>query len=190
MYYLLQMKQQFWNHYSHYLNGYILDKSSITHALTSFWNTININSLDQDQWIYIIFKVKFADDSFLSISYLQKVNKLQFNELLDVFIESFNFRADHDKVAENIIFTYHIFKPETSQGFRDSVSLDQLKSSMKQDSELELNQDKLPLDEGSITIKNKLYNIIATESNRELIYKNNLLVGTKSYKIGRDKTIV
>jgi len=45
------------------------------------------------------------------------------------------------------------------------------------------------LTEGKINLLNELYTLKTTDNKRQLVYKNNKLVETKSYRINKDKTI-
>lgn len=45
------------------------------------------------------------------------------------------------------------------------------------------------LTEGKIHLLNELYTLKTTDNKRQLVYKNNKLVETKSYRINKDKTI-
>jgi hypothetical protein len=45
------------------------------------------------------------------------------------------------------------------------------------------------LSEGKINILEQVYTLKVTENKRQLIYKNNKLIGTKPYKIYSDKDI-
>ena len=57
---------------------------------------------------------------------------------------------------------------------------------------LELNQDKWfrSFEHGSITIKNQLYTLRATENKRKLVYEDNYLVRTVPFTINNNKEIV
>jgi hypothetical protein len=46
------------------------------------------------------------------------------------------------------------------------------------------------LSNGYINIIEDLYTLKVTENKRKLIYKNNKLIATKSYKINKDKIIL
>lgn len=49
---------------------------------------------------------------------------------------------------------------------------------------------KRSLSEGAINLLDELYTLKVTENKRQLIYKNNKLIGTKPYKISENKTII
>lgn len=77
------------------------------------------------------------------------------------------------------------------KGFKNTVSYPELKSLLDQNSKLELNQNKWfkSISEGSITVRNSLYTLVATENKRRLVYKNNKIVGTKPFVIDSRKVI-
>ena len=78
----------------------------------------SVLNLDPDQLFYLVFKAKFDDGSYASLSYLQIVNKMQDAEVLDIFQVCLDARAEKytDKTAVAIIFTYHILEPQESRG--------------------------------------------------------------------------
>lgn len=63
-----------------------LEHLQIKEALSKFWEDQMIN-LDNNQSIYIQFKIEDVDGLHRSISFLQEVNKTQFNLLLKIFCE-------------------------------------------------------------------------------------------------------
>ena len=66
-----------------------------------------------------------------------------------------------------------------------------MKSLLIKDKALVLNQIKSfrSYTDATINLIDQTYNLIPTENKRELIYNNNLLISTKPYIIGPDKTI-
>jgi hypothetical protein len=77
------------------------------------------------------------------------------------------------------------------KGFKNLVTFKKLKSLLKKDSSLNLNQEKWfkNLAKGEITIIKQIYKLTATSNKRELIYKNKKLVGTKPYFINNAREI-
>jgi hypothetical protein len=67
------------------------------------------------------------------------------------------------------------------KGFKNSLSIDLLKSLLVENKSLELQQHKWFrfIDKESISIKKQLYTLVPTANKRELIDKNNILVDTK-----------
>ena len=111
-------KSNYWDHYYYNLEDVILDKNILQTALNNFWDDIIFKKVKSDnQLIYIIFKVRLDDNSYASISYLQKINQTQKEELLNTFIISLDTRSENytDKIYRDIIFTYHILNENDSK---------------------------------------------------------------------------
>jgi hypothetical protein len=55
-----------------------------------------------------------------------------------------------------------------------------------------LNQEKWfrNIEEGNITIKQQIYTLLPTENKRQLIYKNNKMVGTKAFSIDLNRNLI
>ena len=67
-----------------------------------------------------------------------------------------------------------------------------MKTLLNKDKSLILNQVKSyrNFNDATINLIKQTYNLIPTENKRELVYdQNNLLISTKPYSIGPDKTI-
>jgi hypothetical protein len=77
------------------------------------------------------------------------------------------------------------------KGFKNPVSYNSLKSLLLKDSKLELNQVKWfrSIGEGTISVKNQVYTLMATDNKRQLIYDKHMLVGTKPYTVDLTKEI-
>ena len=71
------------------------------------------------------------------------------------------------------------------------VTFETLKSLLIKDKSLVFNQIKSfsKFDNATINLMDQTYNLIPTQNKRQLIFDNNLLIGTKPYTIGQDKTI-
>ena len=71
------------------------------------------------------------------------------------------------------------------KGYKNILNYNQLKSLLKKDSKLELNQEKWfkSISDGDITIKDQIYTLTSTDNKRELIYSDNLLINTKPFII-------
>ena len=82
----------------------------------------------------------------------------------------------------------------TKSIIKADVTFDKLLTLLNKDSNLVFKQIKsyksFPYGgEGTISLLEQTYNLIPTETKRELIYKNNILVATKPYVINKDKVI-
>lgn len=98
-----------WIDYYYKLENQILTERHIIDALFSLFE-IFPSSIEDNSLILIQFKIKFLDNNYRSISYLQSVTINDLNELKDIFIEFWNLR-DEDYISLNpshIIFTYKI----------------------------------------------------------------------------------
>lgn len=103
-----------WNSYSYKLPNKILTLTEINKALIKFKNSVFLN-LTADQYIYIIFKVKTDDIIIRSISTVQRVNKLTFMDLMQVFIEHWGLKSENylSFNFEEIIFNYKIISKDS-----------------------------------------------------------------------------
>ena len=113
----LSTKEKYWNNFiinndnKAFIFDYSIDiKTLLNTYLTKFWDEIMLG-LEDKQLTSIILKYKFSDDTIISVSYLQYVNKNEKSDLLDIFMEFINLRKDNyeEKSISQIIFTYHIF---------------------------------------------------------------------------------
>ena len=79
----------------------------------------------------------------------------------------------------------------TKSVINNDVTFDKLLLLLNKDKSLVFNQIKSQrsLSEGSINLLEQTYTLIPSESKRELVYKNNILVGTKPYIIDKNKQI-
>jgi len=98
-----------WGDYKYSLNNSILTINSIRRALDKF-NLEVISKLENNEIIWIFFKVRILNGPFRNISCLQRVNKLEFGKLEDIFIEYWNIKSSeyHVYPIVEIIFTYKI----------------------------------------------------------------------------------
>jgi hypothetical protein len=73
----------------------------------------------------------------------------------------------------------------------DPISFNSLKSLLLKDSKLDLNQEKWfkSISDGSISVKNQIYSLMATDNKRQLIYDKHMLLGTKPYTIDNSKEL-
>lgn len=98
-----------WLDYSINLNNHIINDITIKESLILFWKDI-VSNLDVNDFILIQFKIKDTLGEFKSISYIQRVNKNDFNLLLYSFIEYWNIKSEdyHLIEASGIRFTYKL----------------------------------------------------------------------------------
>jgi len=75
------------------------------------------------------------------------------------------------------------------KGFKNKLKYLELKSLLNKDTSLILKQDKWfkSIEEGNINIKNQIYTLLPTENKRQLMFENNKLINTKSFKIKFDQ---
>lgn len=95
--------------YHYPLENNIITKDSIKKALNKLYSD-KIFNLDKDQNILVFFKVRIKNGPFRNISNLQKVNKLEFYNLIDIFIEYWNIKSSeyNEYPLIEIVFTYYI----------------------------------------------------------------------------------
>jgi hypothetical protein len=77
--------------------------------LRIFWIDV-FSKLDNNQYMLIQFKILNKNNEFRSISYVQRVNKSEFNSLYNIFIEYWDIRSEdyHQMDVQDVVFTYKI----------------------------------------------------------------------------------
>lgn len=113
-----------WTDYSYPLHNKILTPIHINNALIELWKIFNLipDTKEVNHFIQIQFKVKTDSGLNKSISYLQIINKDDFNALHDSFIEFWNLKGSYyySSNVSNINFTYKIFNSETSKEIKNN----------------------------------------------------------------------
>lgn len=138
-----------WLDYSITLNNQIISDVTIKESLALFWKDI-VSNLDVNDFILIQFKIKDTLGEFKSISYIQRVNKNDFNLLLYSFIEYWNIKSEdyHLIEASGVRFTYKVLS--LNLNIKDSKITKHIKIS----NDLNLNKES--------TFKFKGYNLPCT----------------------------
>nr|YP_009739474.1 DNA polymerase 2 [Tricholoma saponaceum]QIC20318.1 DNA polymerase 2 [Tricholoma saponaceum] len=95
-----------WNDYYKPLQNQLLINLMIEGSLYEFWENI-ANHLDDKQKFHIQFKVKFNDDHYRSISYLQTADKNDYNDRLSIFIEFWDLKSEEYKLKPVVSITYN-----------------------------------------------------------------------------------
>jgi hypothetical protein len=73
-----------WNDYCKPLQNQLLINPMIEGSLYEFWENI-ANHLEDKQKFHIQFKVKFNDNHYRSISYLQTADKNDYNDIINIY---------------------------------------------------------------------------------------------------------
>nr|YP_010561575.1 hypothetical protein OSR58_mgp15 [Ganoderma flexipes]UYX56946.1 hypothetical protein [Ganoderma flexipes] len=107
------IKEWQWLTFRHELQNKLLTVTEISNALGKFKSFI-FSSLPEDQFILIIFKIRTEENIIRSISTLQRVNKLNINDLRKVFIEYWALKKDNYEqfTIEEIILNYKIISDD------------------------------------------------------------------------------
>jgi hypothetical protein len=98
-----------WIDYYKPLQNQLLINPMIEGSLYEF--LVNIaNHLDDKQKFHIQFKVKFNDNLYRSISYLQIADKNDYNDILSIFIEFWDLKSEEYKLkpVDSITYNYKI----------------------------------------------------------------------------------
>lgn len=111
-----------WIDYKYSLENNLLSNESIKKALILFYNEV-ILYLEKDQNLLIFFKIRIKNGPFRNISHLQKINKLEFKNLTDIFIEYWNIKSsDYNQYPIiEIIFTYFIIPINLDLEIKDTT---------------------------------------------------------------------
>jgi hypothetical protein len=98
-----------WNDYDKPLHNQFLINPMIEDSLYEFWENL-ATQLDEKQKFHIQFKVKFYDNLYQSISYLQTADKNDYNDILSIFIEFWDLKSEEYKLkpVDSIIYNYKI----------------------------------------------------------------------------------
>ena len=154
-----------------------------------------------------IFMSKFKNNKKFKLFYTD-TDSLYVNKPLDIYYKNL-IGKDLGQFKLEVIFDEAVFlapkvyggivsdtnnKIEITKvkGYKNILNYNQLKSSLKKDSKLELNQEKwfksissarLVKTNQEITIKDQIYTLTSTDNKRELIYSDNLLINTKPFII-------
>jgi hypothetical protein len=77
--------------------------------LSIFWFNV-MRKLDLNTTVGVLLKVEFNDGSIKTLSYLQKVNKTDFNDLSDILCDYVNLRSEdyNSKIIIKVVFQYII----------------------------------------------------------------------------------
>ena len=73
-----------WYTYKYILNNNILTEKDIELSINGFINTI-LTELSNNQYLLIIFKIKTDDKIYRTISTMQKIQKMDKDEIFSVF---------------------------------------------------------------------------------------------------------
>lgn len=87
----------------------IFEVKKLRKALSIFWFNV-MKKLDLNTTVGVLLKVEFNDGSKRTLSYLQKVNKTDFNDLSDILCDYVNLRSEdyNSKIIAKVVFQYII----------------------------------------------------------------------------------
>lgn len=102
-----------WQEFKYTLPNKLVSPYHIQTAISNFAESI-LSKLSDSHYLLIIFKIRTEDNLLRSISVVQKVNKLQLDNLIEVFIEYWQLKIDnyHQFDIKEIIFNYLIIDNE------------------------------------------------------------------------------
>ena len=102
-----------WIDFKYSLQNELVSNESILKAMEKLYLEV-LSKLDINQYVLIIFKVKVLKGPFRNISYIQRINKLDYKNLCDIFIEFWSIRSldYHTYVIESIVFSYKLISME------------------------------------------------------------------------------
>jgi len=82
---------------------------SIENTLDNFWKSI-MNQLDSNQYVLVLFRIKYLDYNVATLGETQKVNKNDFDELLELYLHIFELLDEHYKTdpVDHYIVSYNI----------------------------------------------------------------------------------
>lgn len=98
-----------WNNYMISIDNNLLTKDIIRSSLDQYWLEI-MNKLSDSNFVFFIFKVQFDTGKFKSLSYLQKINNRDYDNILDLLVETLGSKSEEYHITKiiSIVFTYKI----------------------------------------------------------------------------------
>lgn len=92
-----------------YLSTGLLTVELIREILVKFWES-EMNILDNNQFILLILKIKYINGKHVSLSYVQKVNKSDFDKVLENFKDSLDIKSEEysNSEMEKIVLSYKL----------------------------------------------------------------------------------
>jgi hypothetical protein len=102
-----------WQDKHYELNFQIINEIIIRDTLNKFKESV-MDKLEDNDFILLIFKIKIEGNLYRNISNIQRVNKLDFNLILEIFLESWQLKLQNYKEMKlnEIIFRYLIIPKE------------------------------------------------------------------------------
>ena len=103
-----------WKEYIIEVNNQVLTKDLLKLNLNKFWHEIMENKLKDDQHIWLLFRLQWVNNKFVTIGKLQKLNKEDKDYILNYIINEIEDKSEYYKTEsmKSMNFSYNIKKVE------------------------------------------------------------------------------
>nr|YP_009487201.1 hypothetical protein [Russula abietina]AWB36103.1 hypothetical protein [Russula abietina] len=138
-----------WNDLIIPINNKLFNRSLFENEFKKVWNEISLH-LNEKNYVYILFKIKYIDGEIVTIGKLQKLTLLDFSWYIDFIVGNMDFKDQfyRDTRIDSILFSYGIKK-----GIIPSKDQSKFKGTIQKLKNLEIPISMNPEDFGRIIIK-------------------------------------
>lgn len=128
---MLKNKILNWIDYNINIKNKIFSKDLLINNLNKFWNEIVETKLTENQHIWFLFRIKWADGTFGTIGKLQRLNKEDKDYILNFIINEIEDKSEYYKTTNMIsmVFSYNIKNGRA----KDKVLLEKISNIQYQD---------------------------------------------------------
>ncbi len=185
----MNLKNKILNWIDYYIDikNKVFTKELLINNLNKFWDDIMETKLSENQHIWLLFRLRWANGEYVTIGKLQRLNKEDKDYILNFIIDEIEDKSEYYKTTNIVamIFSYNIKKGRA----KDKITLDNLSNIQYQDYQHhKLPITKNPLEYGILIdqIDNK-YWVQINKTNSVIITQINDLNEVKFYRSGELK---
>ncbi len=176
-----------WIDYKIDIKNKVFTKDLLINNLNKFWDDIMETKLSENQHIWLLFRLRWANDEYVTIGKLQRLNKEDKDYILNFIIDEIEDKSEYYKTTNIVamVFSYNIKKGRA----KDKITLDNIINIQYQDYQHhKLPITKNPLEYGILIdqIDNK-YWIQINKTNSVIITQINDLNEVKFFRSGELK---
>jgi hypothetical protein len=182
---MLKNKILNWIDYNINVKNKVFTKELLNTNLNKFWNEIVETKISDNKHIWFLFRLRWADGTYVTIGKLQRLNKEDKDYILNFLINEIEDKSEYYKTTNiiSMVFSYNIKNGRA----KDKVNLENIKNIQYQDYQ----HHKLPitinpLEYGILIdqINNKFW-IQITNTNSVIINQLNDVNEVKFYRSGK-----
>jgi len=99
-----------WIDYNINIKNKVFTKELLNNNLNKFWNEIVENKLSDNQHIWFLFRLKWADGTYVTVGKLQRLNKEDRDFILEFIINEIEDKSEYYKTTNiiSMVFSYNI----------------------------------------------------------------------------------